>query len=171
MTDQMTPPTHAPDWNEPPVPVKKQSSTLPIVIGALVLAGVVALVIGVSVYGNSRPAPTSPAVVSTPVSSTSQEAPAVYVPTGHSVVYQITGGSALSVSYSTPGFGISQAADVPLPWTKAMTFDSDSVIAVVNAQNAGGGTIGCAILIDGMLVAHNTSTGEYAIVQCTGSNH
>lgn len=91
-------------------------------------------------------------------------------PSGHTVTYTIIGQAASSISYSTSGFGIEQAVGVPLPWEKTLTFEGDTVIASLNAQNSVAGKIECTIDIDGVTVADHTSTGEFAIVQCTASN-
>jgi hypothetical protein len=42
-------------------------------------------------------------------------------------------------------------------------------VPVLVAQNAGGGSIYCTIIVDGHKVAHETSHGQYAVVTCSGS--
>lgn len=84
------------------------------------------------------------------------------------VKYEITGGAASSVTYGTAA-GISQEADVKLPWSKTVTDDGLLTIATLDAQNAGSGPVSCKITIDGKVIAEQTSSGQFAVVSCFGS--
>lgn len=92
---------------------------------------------------------------------------------GDVVVYTITGGHSTDITYIAPGsFQTSQITDrTALPWSKSFTLvsDSESTAYELSAQNAAGGTIGCSITVDGSVVASNSSSGEYAVVECSAS--
>lgn len=85
--------------------------------------------------------------------------------TGKTVTYEVTSdsGKASTVTYSGKGGNQSQETDVTLPWKKA---DVEADIAVLSAQNSGGGAITCRILRDGKVQVEQTSNGEYAVVTC-----
>jgi hypothetical protein len=85
------------------------------------------------------------------------------------VVYEITSRSGrASITYATEGFNISQVTSARLPWKKTFKMsDSSSNIYTLTAQNSGGGTITCRILVDGHQAAKNSSTGRYAVVTCS----
>lgn len=72
---------------------------------------------------------------------------------------------AIQITYGTGAGGIAQAASAALPWRKRLG-TSDAGIYTLNAQNAGSGSITCAIYVDGSLVDRQTSTGPYSFVQC-----
>jgi hypothetical protein len=46
---------------------------------------------------------------------------------------------------------------------------SDGDFAYISAQNNGGGTITCSILVDGSVAETNSSSGQYAICTASGS--
>jgi hypothetical protein len=80
--------------------------------------------------------------------------------------YKITAssGSANNETYSEGG-SIEQATGVSLPWTK--TVRRCGILCQVSAQNAGSGTIACAIFTPtGKRVDHHSSSGAYAIASC-----
>jgi hypothetical protein len=102
---------------------------------------------------------------------TSSTTAAPDVPASDTIVYTITGHRSSDITYIVPGsFQESQVTDTTkLPWSKTFTVDSGQYSSlIISAQNAGGGTIGCSISVDGQVVASNSSTGEYAIVECQG---
>ncbi len=100
----------------------------------------------------------------------STAAPAPVPRTHHDVEYAIYGSSAGSVSWSTPGYGISQDVNVSLPWSMYESFNLGFFVATVNAQDGGTGeSIGCEISVDGVVVSSHASHGQFAFVQCTAS--
>jgi hypothetical protein len=95
----------------------------------------------------------------------------------HTVVYSIGGesmddGSGLSltpgadVTYGTAS-GQTQQQGVDIPWTDTETMGYGG-IPIILAQNTAAGTITCTITVDGIAVARNEATGEFAIAQCNG---
>lgn len=74
-------------------------------------------------------------------------------------------GTASNITYSGKGGNQSQETDVALPWKKE---NVETDVAVVIAQNAGGGDITCRIVKDSEVKVEQTSTGEYAVVTCQG---
>jgi hypothetical protein len=86
------------------------------------------------------------------------------------LTFEISGASTAStITYVTDNFGISQAADVSLPWTKSVTYTKGTTGVNISAQNAGGGDISCAIKEGSKVLASNTSSGQYSIVSCAVS--
>lgn len=85
------------------------------------------------------------------------------------VTYTVTGRSAGTITYENAGGDASQVTDTTrLPWTVSFTVPAGSEgFLYVSAQNAGGGTIGCSISVNGQAVKQNTSSGTYAIVDCS----
>src|SRR4051812_40637025 len=90
------------------------------------------------------------------------------LPTEVSLTFEISGAAteATSISYLGNGFQITQETNVPLPWTKTVSYTSGTTGVNINAQNAGSGTIACSITRDGQLIAQNESSGDYAVVGC-----
>lgn len=83
---------------------------------------------------------------------------------GYTYKIDATSGSAGTVTY-TEGGSIEQATGVSLPWTKTVT--GCGILCEVSAQNAGSGTVTCAIFApDGRRVDKHSSTGAYAIASC-----
>jgi hypothetical protein len=88
-----------------------------------------------------------------------------YEPPAPSIItYKVYGAKRASVTYSTEGFGQEQNTSAKLPWSHdVQEVDYPTLIA----QNAGGGTITCEILRDGVSISKQTSTGSYAVVSCS----
>jgi beta-lactam-binding protein with PASTA domain len=87
------------------------------------------------------------------------------------VVYTVTGNGtfASSITYSTGGTNQRQAVNARLPWSFSMPEnDSDFAYYAVLAQDGSGTSITCTITDDGHLVTRQTSTGSYAIADCSG---
>lgn len=83
------------------------------------------------------------------------------------VVLEVTGAKTADITYGL-GADQSQEQGAKLPWKKTLTSSEAMVIPTLLAQNKGGGTIACKITIDGKLVKENKSSGEFAVVTCTG---
>jgi len=89
---------------------------------------------------------------------------------GKTIRYEVTGdsGTALNVTYMI-NQGEQQDTNVALPWSKEFTADDKFQAFVVNAQNAGAGSISCTITVDGRVINQQTSNGQSAVVMCSGS--
>jgi len=85
------------------------------------------------------------------------------------VTYSVTGRSAGTITYENAGGDTSQVTDTTrLPWTVSFTLAAGAEeFLYVSAQNAGSGAIACSISVNGQVVKQNTSTGTYAIVDCS----
>lgn len=98
----------------------------------------------------------------------------------NTVTYEVTsdGPTASSVTYMTlnnGGTGQEQATDAALPFTKELTLEdggafSTNVFSLVAQAAEGATTISCKITAKGEAIAEQTSTGEYAVVSCSGSS-
>lgn len=95
-------------------------------------------------------------------------APAVVNDTD-TVTYSVTGRSAGTITYENAGGDASQVTNTTrLPWTVSFTVPIGAEgFLYVSAQNASSGLIGCSISVNGQIVKQNTSTGAYAIVDCS----
>lgn len=91
-------------------------------------------------------------------------------PDGQNVKFEVTGGSkAASITYSTPGFGISQANAQQLPWATELEFHErwEPVSLTAQKGDSGSGPITCTVTINGHVVAQNHSDGPYAMTMCS----
>ncbi len=102
---------------------------------------------------------------------------AAYTPEVHTYAYYVTGtATSADVTYSTAS-GTQQATGVDLPLknnsgTYGILMDDSSApdFLYISAQNGDDyGEVSCRIMIDGVTVAQNTSSGGYAIVTCQAS--
>jgi transposase len=66
--------------------------------------------------------------------------------------------------------GSEQANGTTLPWTKTVSGKGLITIFSVDAQLQSGNTVTCTLTVDGKVVSTHTSTGQYAVVSCSGSN-
>lgn len=83
----------------------------------------------------------------------------------HTVTLEVTGSGASSITYVV-GVEESQEFDVKLPWVRSFASPNAVPIVVVGIQGAGGGTIGCRIVVNGVVVEENTSQGRHSVVAC-----
>ncbi|MEV6323086.1 MmpS family transport accessory protein [Nocardia sp. NPDC051787] len=87
---------------------------------------------------------------------------------GKTVVYEIISDSDLnSVTYWDANSEIQQETGASAPWTMTITNTSTAVIAGVGAQT-NGSSVTCRVTVDGRVKDEKTSTGKYAVVNCTG---
>ncbi|GAA4164529.1 hypothetical protein GCM10022286_26380 [Gryllotalpicola daejeonensis] len=89
------------------------------------------------------------------------------------VVFQVTGTSTdATVTYSSAsGSGMSQATGQKLPFSKTIT-EKQGLIPVYSLTATNGTTgadIACKITVDGKVVAQQTSSGQFATVDCTAT--
>ena len=92
----------------------------------------------------------------------------------HTVVYAITGSGTADITYDTfqnGSSGTSQETGVSLPWSKTLTASGlFSAYSLTASNGSGSGSLACTITVDGKVISHNVSSGQYANVACTGSN-
>lgn len=173
-----------PAWQQPtPPPVQppapKRRPRWPWWIGGLVVA---LIVIAAIAGGNTGGGGTSTSTPLTPgdpgssssapltIAATTAAANPPPAPTTDTIVYTVTGGHAQDITWIGPDLQESQITDrTVLPWSKTFTAPAGTggLGMSLDAQNAGGGTIGCSITVDGKVVASNSSSGQYALVVCT----
>lgn len=151
------------------------------VVGVLVVIGVAAGVSGGGSTGTSNAGTTpAPVVASEPSTPDPAEAAAPVepaapvVPTADKVTYAVSGHAAGLIDLVVPGTVQQQqiTTTTDLPWSKSFTVDeglSEFDFLSISAQNAGSGTISCSISVNGKVVAHNSSSGPYAIADCSTS--
>ena len=94
---------------------------------------------------------------------------------GGEVVYEVTSqgrGTATSITYVTNAqFNQAQENGATLPWTKTVDLGNGlfSMASVVAQAGDGVSSITCKITKNGEVLVENTSTGQYALVTCSGS--
>lgn len=93
--------------------------------------------------------------------------------TTHTVVYQLTTtGPATSadVTYKTPtGIEQQQDVDVPFDGVTLPNVASGEFLSISGQLKGDAQDITCTITVDGLVVAKNTSSGEFAIATCDGT--
>lgn len=139
---------------------------------AVLLAGLgVVLAIGVisAVIAGQRTAEPTPATlngVNVPA------APPVPVVVVHVVTYELTGGgSALNITYVGQGADIEQVSEAATPWSATVNHTGTaggSEYFSLTARNAGAGSLGCRISVDGSTVSES-SAGPQGVVRCAKS--
>lgn len=103
----------------------------------------------------SRSSPSSPATA--PISVPAQPA--------HTVIYAVYG--AANYTLRTDDGGIVQGTtDLPLTFTR---FNSGDFVYLSVQNSEEYGSVSCRIIIDGVEVANNTSSGGYVIATCQGT--
>ncbi len=170
--------THYPPPAPPPQPVKRRRKW------PWIVAGIVVLLVVIGSCG-ARNQPTAalpagaPSTAGAPVSGVTvptldQAAPpATADPAGSTVVYEVTGKGSALVTYAKEGFSQEQVTGAKLPWRKELAFTDEvtqfTPLSVVAQHSSGGGDITCRVLVDGKVVGESTSSGQYAVVTCTGA--
>jgi hypothetical protein len=87
---------------------------------------------------------------------------------GKTVVYEIISDADLrSVTYWDENSELQQLHDTTAPWSITVTNTSTAVIAGAGAQT-NGTSVTCRVTVDGKVKDEKTSTGKYAVVNCTG---
>lgn len=121
------------------------------IIGLLVTIAV--LMLGVGLIGHGMQSHDTP---STDTSVTTRD---VVI-----TVTSSTGTGAATVTYTT--LSGQQQDNASLPWTRDLgPVGNVSVVAQAGEYTTG---VSCAIAVNGIQVASNTSTGQYAVVSCAG---
>ncbi|KAF0844777.1 MmpS family transport accessory protein [Nocardia caishijiensis] len=89
---------------------------------------------------------------------------------GKNITYEIISDAAdlNSVTYFDGNSELQQEISATAPWTKSVTNDSTVAIIGLGAQT-NGSSVTCRIIVDGKVADEQTSTGKYAVVNCTAS--
>jgi hypothetical protein len=90
----------------------------------------------------------------------------------HSVRYELSGGTALNITYVTEGAAISQVPQAAASWSVTLERTGPAGTAQyysVSAQDAGPGTLKCRILVDGVVLSERTVTAPNGVVRCSKS--
>lgn len=97
--------------------------------------------------------------------------PGTTASTAHRIEYRVIGtGTAGVITYETATGDSAQQANKALPWSFEMTDIEEGSFLYVSAQNGtGSGTISCAILVDGITVESNDSSGQFTICTASGT--
>jgi hypothetical protein len=86
---------------------------------------------------------------------------------GKTIVYEVISDSTLSsVTYFDENSAEKQETGATAPWSKTVVNTSTYAIAGLGAQT-NGQSITCRITVNGRVVDTKTSTGQYAVVNCT----
>jgi hypothetical protein len=88
----------------------------------------------------------------------------------HTVEYRVRGTArAASLTYQNASGGTEQRHDETLPWTYQLGEAHRGQFLYISAQNSGSyGTIIAEIVIDGVVVKHSESEGQYTIASASG---
>ncbi len=152
---------------------KKKRKKWPWVLGAIVLLFVI---IGVSTGGNKGASntATSPAA---PAAGGGSAGGAAEAPAAEStgITYEVTTsdgkGTALVTYTSDKNMNTSQENGAKLPWKKTVDLGTSIFSATSLVAQAGQGvdSISCKISDGDRVISENTSTGQFAVVTCSGS--
>jgi Mycobacterium membrane protein len=88
----------------------------------------------------------------------------------HHVEYRVSSArSANSITYTNETGDTAQDNGQHLPWTYDLGYDvPEGSWLYLSAQNNGGGTITCEIVVDGVVVKNTESHGLYSICEASG---
>ena len=85
------------------------------------------------------------------------------------MVFEVSGsGSAQNVTWGVNG-NQSQRTDATLPFREEVADPGSFAVASMVAQNGGSRSISCKVSRGGDVLAEQTSSGQYAVVTCSGS--
>lgn len=86
----------------------------------------------------------------------------------HTIKLEVSGPATADITFALTG-DTSQEVGAKLPWTKELTSNADFLLPSIVAQSKGTGEIVCRITVDGKVTKENKSSGQFAVVTCTGS--
>ena len=131
-----------------------------------------------SSYSGTVPSDAASSLTTPPsAASSTPGADASTTETSRAVTYTVRGsGKAGTISYLTVNGGQAgqeQVTGQSLPWKKVVKIKDDSlfstsVFSLVAQNGAGSGKITCEIQADGKVISKHTSSGQYAVVTCSG---
>lgn len=138
-----------------------------IVFGSCAIIGLTVLALAIAL----RPAKT--VVSSPPVAPAQSQAEASPEPEARTITLEVFGENGTTqarlITRTAAGDQI-QDSNVALPSAKHVEVRQGKwVSVVVSASNAGDGTIGCRIKLDGQVIKEQRSTGKYSHVTCSSS--
>lgn len=90
--------------------------------------------------------------------------------TGKNITYEIISDATelSSVTYFDGNSELQQEASATAPWSKSITNSSTVAIIGLGAQT-NGSSVTCRITVDGKVADEQTSTGKFAVVNCTAA--
>lgn len=152
--------------------LKKKRRKWPWILGAIVL---LLVIIGVSTGGNNTPASnTGPAAPTAPAAGGGSAGDDDAAASG-GITYEVTtsdgSGTALITYTSDKNFNQSQENGAKLPWKKTVDLGSGFFTGASLVAQAGQGvdSISCKVSDGDRVISENTSTGQFAVVTCSGS--
>lgn len=163
------------DFQSDPAAATKRKKW-PWIVGAIVLVFVLAAAFGGGENGDSETTADSTttdsgALVAPAPASQKTVAPLVAAAPsgkGKTIVYEVISDSSSlnSVSYFDENSELQQESALSAPWS--LTVDNSSTVAIagVTAQTEGL-SVTCRVTVDGEVKDEQTSTGKYAVVNCT----
>lgn len=142
------------------------AETKPVTFGGVVVAVLVAALLIAWLNGSFNSASSG----EPGLGSTDSQLTGATGSTTHDIEYQVTGPARTnSITYQNANADTSQDNGAGLPWTKDMANIEEGSFLYVSAQNDGGGTITCTILVDGVEAESNNAHGQYAICTASGT--
>ncbi|MDQ3150678.1 MAG: MmpS family protein [Actinomycetota bacterium] len=181
---QQTPPAPGAQYQPPEdeVQAKKKRRRWPwvIVIAALIVIAAAITVTAVSGIGGDSTsadpvapaAPGAPVAPAAPGAPVAPEAPAEQA-TGNGTVYEVIGegdGTAMVTYSADENVNLVQEDGVALPWTKTVELGDGSIAGVASLTAQGDRSITsitCRVIRNDEVLSENTSTGQYAVVNCS----
>ena len=134
-------------------------------LGVVLAVGVVSVLVAVQ-----RPDAPPPATLTGPEVPA---APPVAAAVTHVVTYELTGrGTARNITYVGQGADIEQVPQAGAPWSTTLQHTvpaGGSEYFSLTAQNAGPGTLGCRIWVDGTPVSTSSVDAPQGMVRCSKS--
>src|SRR5205823_3360429 len=129
--------------------------------GSVVLiAGLgVVLAVGLTSVAITTHKPAAGALGGTGVPAARPVDPAPVPVVTHTVVYELTRGGALNVTYVTQNSDLAQVAQVSTPWSASVTVEvpvRSPQYYSLTAQDTGAGNLTCRIRVDGAVVSEHT---------------
>ncbi|MFF0490766.1 MmpS family transport accessory protein [Nocardia sp. NPDC004068] len=171
-------PSQHPGQYPPPPPPKKRKVWPWILLAVIVLmfGGCFAL-IGTAGHEASKALDAAASSIQSAAPATGDQSSPASVPhltakpqggPGKTIVYEIISDSRNlnSVTYYDEQSDLQQETGSSAPWTKTVVNKSTVAIAGLGAQTSGT-SVTCRITIDGKVKDEKTSTGKYAVVNCT----
>lgn len=144
--------------------------------GPVVIVAGLAVVVAIglaSALANPGPAVRSRGTLASgPTASAGGVSPVPEALVTHAVRYELSGGTALNITYVTDGAAITQVPQAAAPWSATLerTVPADSVqYYSISAQDTGTGTLKCRVLVDDVVQSERTVTAPHGVVRCSKS--
>ncbi|HVW39813.1 MAG TPA: MmpS family transport accessory protein [Amycolatopsis sp.] len=152
-----------------PAPRERRGSGSIVLVAALA----VMLVMGLATWLVAAPRANAPEPASLNGTGAPAAVPAPVQRVSHAVTYELSGATgALNITYVAQGSEIAQVADAATPWSISIDHVSTAGSAqyfLLSAQNAGGGTLRCRIVVDGKVVSEASAAAPQGVVRCSKS--